>query len=65
MNPEQPDIAHATRRLAGISALRKLRLLVDQEDFQERKEARWAFGIGAIFALATTGFVIWILDRAG
>lgn len=65
MNPDQPDIAHATRRLVGISALRKLRRLVDEENAQERNEARWAFGIGIVFVVAVCAFVISLLDRVG
>lgn len=65
MNPEQPDIAHATRRLAGISALRKLRRLVDEDNAQEHQKARWAVRIGVVFGLAACTFVVWLLGRAG
>jgi hypothetical protein len=65
MNSEQPDITHASRRLAGISALRKLRRLVDEENAQEHQKARWALRIGVIFAVAVGVFVIRLLNLRG
>ena len=51
MNHPRPDQESAVKRVVGISVLRRLRQLVDEENAQQRNNALWASRIG-------TGFVI-------
>lgn len=47
----EENITAASRRAAGISALRKIRQLVDEERALDRLKAHWASNIIAICAL--------------
>ncbi|MBS1197566.1 MAG: hypothetical protein H6R18_1351 [Proteobacteria bacterium] len=41
-NSDDPEIAAATTRMTGVSALRKIRKLVDEENANEHLKSRWA-----------------------
>ena len=49
-NPD-PDQEYAVKRALGISALRHLRHLVDEENAQQRNNALWESRIGAAFVI--------------
>jgi hypothetical protein len=51
MSHPQPDQESAVKRVVGISVLRRLRQLVDEENAQQRNNALWAFRIGIGFVI--------------
>lgn len=44
----------AVKRVVGIATLRRLQQLANQENAQQRWDARWAFRIGIGFAAVLT-----------
>ena len=51
MTHPEPDQESAVKRIVGISTLRRLRHLVDEENAQQRNNALWASRIGAAFVI--------------
>lgn len=47
---DDPRIAAASRHVAGVAALRKIRRIVDEELTQEETKSRWAKRI-SVFAI--------------
>lgn len=64
MRPDQADIEAAARRIAGLSALRRLSRLMREEDAEERENARRALVLGAFFVVAAGLFALWLLMQA-
>lgn len=61
-NPD-PDQEYAVKRAAGISALRRLRHLVDEENAQQRNNTLWATRIGTFFVIVLALVLIVALLR--
>jgi len=51
MTHPKADQESAVKRVVGISTLRRLRYLVDEENAQQRNNALWASRIGAAFVI--------------
>jgi len=63
MSQIDPAVSEGCRRTVGVSALRRLRRLVDEENAQERSNAFWAFRLGLAFALAAGLLLLWLANR--
>ncbi len=59
----EPDIEKAVRRTVGIAALRKLRDMADAEKQNDETQARWAFRLSWLFAIAALLTVAWLAFR--
>lgn len=57
-----PKIAAASRRVAGISALRQIRQLVDAEMAEENAKARWAKRISVAAIVGGIVAVSWTIN---
>lgn len=64
MDESDDPIHAASRRLAGINALRKLRELVDEENAHALWKARWARRLGTLFVLIAVAALAWVVRRA-
>ncbi|HJW26722.1 MAG TPA: hypothetical protein VJ576_17625 [Rhodocyclaceae bacterium] len=63
MTLDQEAVDRASRRLAGLAALRRLRRLVDEENALEFWRARWAFRLGTLFAVVGAALLAYLLIR--
>ncbi len=61
--PVEPEVAAASRHLAGISALRRIRRIVDSDQAEEEWKSRWARRIGAVAVVLCIVVVTWTLYR--
>ena len=60
---EDPEIRRAVRRTVGISALRRIRRIVDADNALEADKQRWARRLTIGFALAAVLVLGWMLIR--
>jgi hypothetical protein len=60
---EDPDIRRAVRRTVGISALRRIRQIVDADNQLEADKSRWARRLSIFFLLAALLALAWIVIR--
>jgi hypothetical protein len=58
---EDPDIRRAVRRTVGISALRRIRQIVDADNQLEADKSRWARRLSILFLLAALLALAWIV----
>lgn len=63
MTLDQGAVDRASRRLAGLAALRRLRRLVDEENALELWRTRWALRLGSLFAVVGAALLAYLLSR--
>ena len=63
MTHPKADQESAVKRVVGISTLRRLRHLVDEENAQQRNNALWASRIGAAFVIVLALVLVLYLLR--
>ncbi|MGE5387201.1 MAG: hypothetical protein ACM3SV_15070 [Betaproteobacteria bacterium] len=61
--PVEPEIAADTQRLAAVSALRRIRRIVDCDQAEEEFKSRWASRIGAVAGVLLIVAITWTLYR--
>jgi len=62
--PENPAITAASTRAAGVSALRRIRKLVDEENAHDQQKAIWAKRVAVIAGTAiSVALMIFLLKK--
>lgn len=60
---DDPEIRRAVRRTVGITALQRIRRMVDADNALEADKQRWARRLAMLFALAAVLALAWMLIR--